>query len=89
MLKDGKCVLPPVTFSAFIMSLNTAALYNLGELENPATKQRDRDLTLAKQTVDTLILLQEKTAGNLTGEEKGLLNDIIFDLKMRYVKAKQ
>jgi hypothetical protein len=89
VLKDGKCVLPDVTFSAFIMSLNTSALYHLGEIADPATGKKERDLTLAKHAIDTLKLLQEKTSGNLTAEEKGLLEDILFDLKLRYVKVKQ
>jgi len=89
ILKDGKCVLPEVTFSAFIMSLNTSALYHLGEIADPATGKKERDLTLAKHAIDTLKLLQEKTLGNLTAEEKGLLEDILFDLKLRFVKVKQ
>ncbi len=88
ILKDGKCVLPEVTFSAFIMSLNTAALYHMGELADPETGKTERDLSLAKHTIDTLALLQEKTRGNLTPEEKGLLDDILIDLRLRYVKVK-
>ena len=89
VLKDGKCVLPEVTFSAFIVSLNTSALYHLGEISDPMTGKRENDLSLAKHTIDTLKLLQEKTKGNLTLEESGLLEDMLFDLKMRYVRVKQ
>ena len=83
--KDGKCVMPEVTFTAFVMSLNTSALYHLGEISDPATGEKNQDLVLAKHTIDTLKLLEEKTQGNLNDEEKDLLKHIIYDLKMRYV----
>ena len=89
VLRDGKCVLPDVTFAAFIMSLNTSALFHLGEIADPVSGEKVKDLTLAKHTIDTLKLLQDKTKGNLSAEEKGLLEDILFDLKMRYVRVKQ
>ena len=89
VLRDGKCVLPEVTFAAFIMSLNTSALFHLGEIADPVTGEKIKDLTLAKHTIDTLKLLQDKTKGNLSAEEKGLLEDNLFDLKMRYVRVKQ
>ena len=83
--KDGKCVMPEVTFNAFIMSLNTAALFHLGEISDPASGEKNQDLVLAKHTIDTLKLLEEKTRGNLNGEELDLLKHILYDLKMRYV----
>lgn len=89
VLKDGKCVLPDVTFTAFLVSLNSSALFHLGEIADPVTGKKEVDLTLAKHAIDTLKLLQEKTKGNLTPEEKGLLEDMLFDLKMRYVRVKQ
>lgn len=85
---DGKCVMPEVTFSAFIMSLNTSALFHLGELADPESGARTQDLVLAKHTIDTLNILQEKTKGNLTEEEENMLGKFLYDLKMRYVKAK-
>jgi thymidylate synthase ThyX len=87
VLKDGRCVLPEVTFTAFVMSLNTAALYHFGELADPETGRTAKDLMLAKHTIDTLKLLQEKTAGNLTRDEENLLETVLYDLKLRYVKA--
>ena len=60
ILKEGKCVLPEVTFETFIMSLNQAALCHLGELADPETGERSRDLSLAKHTIDTLAMLQKK-----------------------------
>jgi hypothetical protein len=86
VLRDGKCVMPEVTFTAFIMSLNTAALYHCGELADPETGESRRDLVLAKHTIDTLDLLRVKTEGNLTKDEENLLETVLYDLKLRYVK---
>jgi hypothetical protein len=87
VLKDGKCVLPDVTFTSFVMSLNTAALFHFGELADPETGRTGRDLTLAKHTIDTLGLLKNKTAGNLTRDEENLLDAVLYDLKLRFVNA--
>jgi hypothetical protein len=83
--KDGKCVMPEVTFTAFVMSLNTSALFHLGEISDPTTGEKQLDLNLVKHTVDTLQLLEEKTEGNLTEEERDILKNALYDLKMRYV----
>lgn len=83
-----KCVLPKVTFSAFVMSLNTSALFHLGEIADPETGALNQNLMLAKHTIDTLAVLKEKTKGNLTDEEDDMLEKFVYDLKMRYVKAK-
>ena len=76
-----------VTFSAFVYSLSTSALVHLGEIPEPITERMDKNLPLAKQTIDILGILQEKTKGNLTPEEENLLNSFLYDLRMRYVKA--
>ncbi|MDF1615301.1 DUF1844 domain-containing protein [Desulfurivibrio dismutans] len=86
VLRDGKCVLPEVTFTTLVLSLNTSALLHLGELEDPEIGGKSRDLALAKHTIDTLRLLEEKTAGNLTTQEKELLTNMLYDLRMRYVQ---
>ena len=85
---NGKCIMPEVTFSAFIMSLNTSALYLLGEIADPETGALKQDLVLAKHTIDTLHVLKEKTKGNLNEEEENMLGKFLYDLQMRYVKAK-
>jgi hypothetical protein len=84
---DGQCIMPEVTFLAFIISLNTSALFHLGEIADPETGGTRQDLVLAKHTIDTLDLLKEKTKGNLTDEEENMLEKFLYDLKMRYVKA--
>ncbi|MBU0673609.1 MAG: DUF1844 domain-containing protein [Proteobacteria bacterium] len=85
VLRDGKCVMPEVTFTAFVMSLNTAALFHFGELADPSTGKIQKDIVLAKHTIDTLNLLQKKTQGNLTKDEDNLLETVLYDLKMRFV----
>lgn len=85
--QGDRCVMPEVTFTTFIMSLNTSALFHLGDLLDPETGQQGTDLVLAKHTIDTLQLLKTKTAGNLTDKETELLDNVLYDLKMRYVNA--
>jgi hypothetical protein len=85
--KQGRCVMPEVTFPAFIMSLNTSALYHLGEIADPTTGEKILDLDLAKHAIDTLTLMQNKTKGNLAKEEEELLKNILYDIKIRFVKA--
>jgi hypothetical protein len=85
MKKEGP--LPEITFSSLIFSFSTSALIQLGEIEDPVTKRRDKNLPLAKQTIDLIGMLKEKTKGNLTPEEESLIDQVLFDLRMRYVKA--
>lgn len=87
--KDGKCVvMPEVTFTTFVMSLNTSALYHLGEINDPSTGKCCKDMVLAKHAIDTLRLLQKKTQGNLTEKENELLVNILHDLQLRFVAAR-
>ena len=78
--------LPQLDFATFILSLSHSALMHLGEVPDPDTNQTTLDLGLAKQNVDILGLLEEKTKGNLTGDEERLLAQVLFDLRMRYVE---
>ena len=57
-------------------------------MEDPATGKKDKNLPLAKQTIDMLSMLQEKTSGNLATEEAELMKHILYDLRMRFVKEK-
>jgi hypothetical protein len=84
---QGKCVMPEVTFSTFVMSLNTSVLFHLGELPDPETGQKVINLDLARHAIDTLVVLDQKTKGNLTDEESELMRNIIYDVKMRFVRA--
>jgi len=85
--RNASFPLPEVTFSTFILSLNTSALVNLGEFPDPSTGSVNKDLDMSKHAIDTLAMLREKTAGNLDGDEKALLNHILYDLRMKFVKA--
>ncbi len=84
---DGRCVMPEVTFSTFVLSLNTSILFHLGELADPETGKKSVNVDLARHAIDTLVMLEEKSSGNLTDEEKELLKNILYDVKMRFVKA--
>ncbi|MGE5303259.1 MAG: DUF1844 domain-containing protein [Alphaproteobacteria bacterium] len=79
--------LPEINFSTFVISLSTQALMHLGEIANPLSGNEERDVPLAKQMIDIVGMLQEKTRGNLTGGEAKLIEDILFDLRMKYVEA--
>jgi hypothetical protein len=79
--------LPEVTFSNFVFSLTTQALIQLGEIQDPESKKALKSLPLAKQTIDLIAMLREKTSGNLTKEEEALIDSALYDLRMRYVKA--
>ncbi len=85
--QDGGCVMPEVTFSAFVMSLNTSILFHLGEIADPETGTKMVNFELARHAIDTLVVIEQKTEGNLTGEEAELLKNILYDVKMRFVKA--
>ena len=89
VLKDGKCIMPEVSFATFVISLSCSVLYHLGEISDPATGKAGKNLTLAKHTIDTLRMLQEKTVGNLDGDEAELIENILYDLRLRYIKAKE
>lgn len=82
---------PPIDFNTFILSLSTSALIHLGV--NPTGDESAKgppvNLPLARQTIDLIAMLEEKTAGNLSGEEERLLSSILVDLRMRYVSASQ
>jgi hypothetical protein len=80
--------LPKPDFAALAISLAHSALYHLGLVPDPQTGQKgQRDLALARQTIDTVEMLEEKTRGNLTPDEARLLEDLLYDLRMRFVEA--
>lgn len=80
--------LPEINFATFIFSLNTSVLVHLGIIEDPASGKKVKNLALAKQTIDILGMLEEKTRGNLTEDEKNMLKHILYDLRIIYVKEK-
>lgn len=76
-----------IDFSTFVISLSTQALMHLGEIANPISGKVEIDVPLAKQTIDILGVLKDKTRGNLNASEDRLMEDILFDLRMKYVEA--
>ncbi len=81
-------LLPEINFSTFIISLNASALFHLGVIGDPETGKVQKDLGLGKQTIDILGMLEEKTRGNLTADEAGMLKSILYDLRIIYVREK-
>lgn len=77
--------LPEITFSTFVLSLSSSAMVALGEAPDPTTGKVDFQPHLAKHTIDILGMLQEKTCKGLTDEEKKLLCDMLYTLRMKYV----
>ena len=84
--KEEGMPLPEVNFNSLIFSLSSSALINLGEIADPHTGQKQKDLPLAKHTIDTIAMLHDKTKGNLNPEEQRFLDTILADLRWRYVK---
>lgn len=72
-------------FSTFILSLSTSALVHLGELPDPITNEKEVNLQLAKQTISIIEMLKEKTKGNLTKEEGSLLDNVLYDVRLKYL----
>ena len=83
----GEEPLPEINFTSLIFSLTTSALIQMGEIQDPTGKEPGRNLPLAKQTIDLIGMLKEKTKGNLNSEEEKFMDNVLYDLKMRYVKA--
>ena len=81
--------LPEINFATFIFSLNHSVLVHLGIMEDPSTGKKVRNLPLAKQTIDILGMLEEKTRGNLEDDEEKMLKNILYDLRMIYIKEKK
>jgi len=78
--------LPEPDFLTFLSGMATQVLINLGLVDNPITKQKEKNLTAAKYTIDLIQILEEKTKGNLTDEEKKYFDTILYDLRMHYIK---
>lgn len=84
--KTAKTQMPAINFATFIFSLNSSALVHLGIIDDPATGTKSKNLAMAKQTIDVLVMLQEKTRGNLTNDEENMLKSMLYDLRILYVK---
>ena len=76
---------PPSDFSTFVLTLSTSAMLYLGEIPDPDGKKAEVNLPMARHSIDLLIMLREKTRGNLTAEEQDLLERMVYDLRMKFV----
>ena len=81
--------LPKPDLRVFLAGLSTQTLAALGELENPITKKKGRDLREARYIIDTIEMLKQKTQGNLSEDEEQYLDGLLHDLRIRYVSAVQ
>ncbi|MFH1829493.1 MAG: DUF1844 domain-containing protein [Pseudomonadota bacterium] len=78
--------LPPLDFATFVLSLATSAQVHLGAIPNPTTGKQEQNLPIAKETIDLLDILRDKTKGNLTSDEERLFEHVLYDLRMMYVE---
>jgi hypothetical protein len=83
----GEADLPPLDFISFVLSLASSVLIHLGEAPDPMTGEQGSQPALAKQTIDILSILEEKTRGNLDRDEERILGSVLGDLRVRYLKA--
>ena len=84
--KAKSYTLPKIDFATFVLSINSSALVQLGLIEDPSGGGKTKNLPMAKQTIDMLAMLEEKTKGNLSGDEEKILTNILYELRMLYVK---
>lgn len=85
--QEAASKLPPASFLNFLSGLATQTLIQLGEIENPFTKEKTVSLDEARYTIDLLEILEKKTENNLTEDEKKYLTVLLYDLRMRFVQA--
>ncbi len=76
-----------IDFATFVFSLSSTALVALGEMQDPIAKETNKNIPVAKQMIDVINMLKEKTKGNLTKEEEELITSLCSELKMKYIKA--
>jgi hypothetical protein len=80
---------PEPDFTFFITTLALQASISLGAMPNPATNQKELNLSQAKFLIDTMGMLQEKTSGNLTAEESKLIESVLYELRTNYIQQSQ
>ncbi|MDD2672604.1 MAG: DUF1844 domain-containing protein, partial [Syntrophales bacterium] len=71
------------------LSLGTSVVFHFGDIPDPVTKKAERNLDAAKQSIDIISMLEEKTRGNLDENEKKLMTELLYELRMRYVREKE
>jgi hypothetical protein len=78
-----------ITFVGFVVSLVHTAYMHLGDMPDPASGRAEPDLSSAQQIIDIVALLEEKTRGNLTAEERQILEQALYELRLRFVEVSQ
>ena len=76
-----------INFASFVLSLAHTTAVHFGDVPDPVTGKAEPNLPAAQQMIEILTLLEEKTRGNLTAQERQLLEQLLFELRMRYVEA--
>ena len=89
MSTQNKQDLPKIDFSTFILSLFTAAEFHLGDIPDPETGEFRKNLDMAKETIDIIMMLRDKTSNNLTTDEDKLLENLLSNLQMSFVRKSQ
>ena len=79
--------MPELSFTAFVLSLASAAAVHFGDLSDDSGNRAEPNLEAAAQIVEVLALLDQKTRGNLTAEERQVLEQVLYELRMRVVEA--
>ena len=77
---------PEINFASFVLSISSSVLLHFGDVPDPISGKKERNLPMAKQTIDILGILKEKTKGNLDKEEEQLLENLLHDLRLKYVQ---
>lgn len=85
-MEENNSTLPEVTFSTFILSLASSTLMHLGEVPNPETGKKEKNIVLAKHSVDLLNMLSDKFSNGLSKDEKKLLQDVLYEVKIKYIQ---
>ena len=86
---EAQLALPPMDFSTLVLSMASTAMVHLGKVPSPSGERIERDLVAAKQAIDILAILEEKTRGNLDDSETKLLKSLLYDLRVAFVDAQK
>jgi len=79
--------LPPIDFTTLIMSFASAAIVNMGRVPDPMTNTLQKNMAVARQNIDIIELLHEKTKGNLSADEERLMEQVLYELRMSFIAA--
>ena len=85
--KDYEGPLPPIDFTTLIMSFASAAIVNMGRVPDPMTNTVQKNMAVARQNIDIIELLNDKTKGNLSADEERLMEQVLYELRMSFIAA--